>query len=195
MIEQDVPQWYIKSCKTIKYMFPKAHAVAYVMMAFRIAYFKVHHPEAFYNTYFTIKADDFDAQIVIQGEEFIKKKITEIRSKGNDATQKDKNTLTVLEIVIEAMQRGIEFTNVHLYDSKINEFKITDEGLRPPLITLQGLGSSAAESIIQARNEEKFTSIEDLSNRASVSKTVIEVMKEHGCLEGLPETNQLSLFG
>lgn len=194
MRDNDVPDWYIKSCKKIKYMFPKAHAVAYVMMAFRIAFFKVHYPEAFYNTYFTIKSADFDAQVVIQGKDFIKEKIQEIKAKGNDATQKDKNTLTVLEIVIEALARGIEFVSVDLYDSAADEFEITDNGLRPPLITLQGLGKSAAESIIQARSEGDFSSIEDLKNRSSVSKTVIEVMKEHGCLDGLPETNQLSFF-
>ncbi|MGM0470685.1 MAG: PolC-type DNA polymerase III [Bacillota bacterium] len=195
MRDNDVPDWYIKSCKKIKYMFPKAHAVAYVMMAFRIAFFKVHYPQAFYNTYFTIKSDDFDSQIVLQGREFIEEKIAEIKSKGNDATQKDKNTLTVLEIVIEALERGIEFTTVDLYESKAEEFVITeDDYLRPPLITLQGLGKSAAESIVKARQDGEFTSIEELKNQTSISKTVIEVMKEHGCLEELPETNQLSFF-
>ncbi len=195
MNDNNVPDWYIESCKKIKYMFPKAHASAYVMMAFRIAYFKVHYPEAFYNTYFTIKADDFDSQIVLQGREFVERKIQEIRAKGNDATAKDKNTLTVLEIVIEAMCRGINFTIVDIYDSKAREFQITPKGLLPPLISLQGLGSSAAENLVAARPEGEFTSIEDLSNRAGLSKTVIEVMREHGCLVGLPETNQLSLFG
>ncbi|MCK8816485.1 PolC-type DNA polymerase III [Natroniella sulfidigena] len=195
MRDNDVPEWYIKSCKTINYMFPKAHAAAYVMMAFRIAYFKVHHPEAFYNTYFTIKADDFDAQIVLQGKEFIKKKINEIKAKGNDATAKDKNTLKVLQIVIEAMARGITFKTVDIYQSKAKEFQITDEGLLPPLISLQGLGDSAADSLVQARQGEEFTSIEDLVNRTGLSKTVIEVLKEIGAVDDLPETNQLSLFG
>jgi DNA polymerase-3 subunit alpha (Gram-positive type) len=195
MKEHNVPDWYIESCKRIKYMFPKAHAAAYVMMAFRIAYFKVHYPEAFYNTYFTIKADDFDAQIVLQGREFVEKKIQEIKMKGNDATAKDKNTLTVLEIVVEAMARGIKFTQIDVYKSKAKEFQITKEGLLPPFISLQGLGQSAAENLVKSREEGEFTSIEDLSNRAGLSKTVIEVMKEHGSLDGWPETNQLSLFG
>ena len=194
MRKNNVPNWYIKSCKKINYMFPKAHAAAYVMMAYRIAYFKVHYPEAFYNTYFSIKADDFDAQIVLQGQEFIEKKIAEINNKGNDATAKDKRTLRVLRIVIEALARGISFCPVDIYDSKINRFQITDEGLRPPLISLDGLGTRAAENIVEKR-ESEFTSIEDLSNQASLSKTVIEVMREHGCLDDLPETNQLSLFG
>ncbi|WP_027338737.1 PolC-type DNA polymerase III [Halonatronum saccharophilum] len=196
MRENKVPDWYIESCKRIKYMFPKAHAAAYVMMAFRIAYFKVHHPKAFYNTYFTIKASDFDAQIVLNGREFIEKKVSEIKAKGNDATAKDKNTLTVLEIVLEAMARGIEFTKVDIYKSKAKEFQIDENGLLlPPLISLQGLGDSAAQNLVEVRKGKEFTSIEDLSNQASLSKTVIEVMKEHGSLDGLPETNQLSLFG
>ena len=194
MRDNGVPNWYIKSCKKINYMFPKAHAAAYVMMAYRIAYFKVHYPQAFYNTYFSIKADDFDAQIVLQGREFIEKKIAEINNKGNDATAKDKRTLRVLRIVVEALARGISFCQVDIYESKINEFQITEEGLRPPLISLDGLGSRAAENIVQERQDDEFTSIEDLSNRASLSKTVIEVMREHGCLDDLPETNQLSLF-
>ncbi|MFO7819212.1 MAG: PolC-type DNA polymerase III [Halanaerobacter sp.] len=194
MRENNVPNWYIKSCKKINYMFPKAHAAAYVMMAYRIAYFKVHYPEAFYNTYFSIKSDDFDAQIVLQGQEFIEKKIAEINNKGNDATAKDKRTLRVLRIVVEALARGISFCPVDIYESQINRFQITEEGLRPPLISLDGLGTRAAENIVDKR-EEEFTSIEDLSNQASLSKTVIEVMREHGCLDDLPETNQLSLFG
>ncbi|MCK8823507.1 PolC-type DNA polymerase III [Fuchsiella alkaliacetigena] len=195
LVEASIPNWYIKSCKKIEYMFPKAHAVAYVMMAFRIAFFKVHYPQAFYTAYFTIKATDFDAQLVAQGQDFVEQTITKLRSKGNDATQKEKNTLKVLEIVIEAMLRGVEFTTVDLYQSSAHEFQINEEGLLlPPLITLQGLGESAAQSIIEARNQGEFTSIENLSNRAGLSKTVIEVLKEHGCLEGLPATNQLSMF-
>ena len=194
MRDNNVPNWYIKSCKKINYMFPKAHAAAYVMMAYRIAYFKVHYPQAFYNTYFTIKADDFDAQIVLKGKEFIEKKINEINNKGNDATAKDKNTLRVLKIVIESLARGISFCPVDIYKSKIQEFEITEDGLRPPLISLDGLGNRAAENLVEARSEGEFTSIEDLSNKASLSKTVIEVMREHGCLDDLPETNQLSLF-
>ncbi|MGM0500963.1 MAG: PolC-type DNA polymerase III, partial [Bacillota bacterium] len=195
MRENNVPDWYIKSCKKINYMFPKAHAAAYVMMAYRIAYFKVHYPQAFYNTYFTIKADDFNAQIVLKGKSFIEQKIKEINNKGNDATAKDKNTLRVLRIVIEALARGISFCPVDIYDSKAQEFQIKEEGLRPPLISLDGLGKKAAQNLVEVRSEEEFTSIEDLSNKASLSKTVIEVMREHGCLDDLPETNQLSLFG
>ncbi|MFP4660967.1 MAG: PolC-type DNA polymerase III [Halanaerobiales bacterium] len=194
MSENNVPEWYIDSCNKIKYMFPKAHAAAYVMMAFRIAYFKVHYPEAFYATYFTIKAGDFDAQIIGQGYDHVIQIKTELEAKGNDLTAKEKNVLTILEIVIEAMVRGIKFANVDIYKSAVNIFKITEEGLLPPLISLQGLGESAAQSIAATREECGFTSIEDLVNRTRISKTVVEVMKEHGTLDGMPEKNQLSLF-
>ncbi|MFW5972011.1 MAG: PolC-type DNA polymerase III [Bacillota bacterium] len=194
MRENNVPEWYIESCNKIKYMFPKAHAAAYVMMAFRIAYFKVHYPEAFYATYFSIKADDFDAQIVCQGYEYVIKVMKELEGKGNDMTAKDKNVYTILEIVVEALARGITFTNVDLYRSKVKNFEITEDGLLPPLISLQGLGENAAENIAVTREEGEFTSIEDMVNKTRVSKTVVEVMKQHGTLEGIPEKNQLSLF-
>lgn len=194
MRENNVPEWYIDSCNTIKYMFPKAHAAAYVMMAFRIAYFKVHHPEAFYATYFTIKAADFDAQIICQGYEYVCNVKKDLEAKGNDLTAKEKSVLTILEIVIEAMVRGIKFTNVDLYKSDVTKFHITEDGLLPPLISLQGLGENAAQSIAATREENEFTSIEDLVNRTRISKTVVEVMKEHGTLKGMPEKNQLSLF-
>ncbi|MFW6030512.1 MAG: PolC-type DNA polymerase III, partial [Halanaerobiales bacterium] len=194
MIENDVPDWYIESCKKIKYMFPKAHAAAYVMMAFRIAYFKVHYPEAFYKTYFTIKASDFDAEMVAKGYNYVLRKKEELENKGNDKTQKEKGTLSVLEIVIEAMNRGIKFKCVDLYKSKAYEFVLIEDGLLPPLISLQGLGNSAAESIVESRENGDFKSIEDLVNRASVTKTVIEVLTSHGCLTNLPEKNQLSLW-
>ena len=189
-----VPDWYIDSCKKIKYMFPKAHAAAYVMMAFRIAYFKVRHPEEFYTTYFTIKAGDFDAEIVSQGYQYVLDYYQELESRSSELTAKDKNLMTVLEIVIEAMARGINFLPVDLYRSSISDFQLTKEGLLPPLISLTGLGSAAAESLLTARQESKFSSIEDLQNRTSLSSTVIDVMKEHGSLEGLPERDQLSLF-
>ncbi|MCF8008445.1 MAG: PolC-type DNA polymerase III [Halanaerobiales bacterium] len=188
-----VPDWYINSCKKIKYMFPKAHAAAYVMMAYRIAYFKVHYPKAFYLTYFSTKASSFDAQIVDKGLEFIKDHLNKLKEQDK-LTAKDKETITILESVIEAIYRGIKFGKVDLYDSKKNTFSLKDDLLIPPLICLEGLGSSAAESIINTRKKSSFISIEDLVNRTSLSKTVIEKMKKHGTLTGLPEKNQLSLF-
>jgi len=193
MRENSIPDWYIDSCKKIKYMFPKAHAAAYVMMAYRIAYFKVHYPKAFYLTYFSTKASAFDAQIVDKGLEFVKDHLNKL-NKQDKLTAKDKETITILEVVIEAMHRGIEFDKVDLYNSKMSTFILDDDKLVPPLICLEGLGTSAAESIIEARKDGDFISVEDLSNRTRLSKTVIEKMKDHGTLKGLPEKNQLSLF-
>lgn len=193
MRENGVPDWYIKSCKKIKYMFPKAHAAAYVMMAFRIAYFKVHYPEAFYLTYFSTKAKAFDAQIIDKGLEYIRDYLKNLNNQDK-LTAKDKETITILEVVIEAIERGVEFGKVDLYSSKKGDFILKDDKLIPPLICLEGLGSSAASSIIEARKNGKFISIEDLTNQTSLSKTVIEKMKEHGTLTGLPDKNQLELF-
>ncbi len=194
MREFNVPAWYIESCKKIKYMFPKAHAVAYVMMAYRIAYFKVHYPEAFYATYFTVRADEFDADIVVQGSFGIRQKIHEIESRGNDASAKDKNLLTILEVALEMYERGIKMLRVSLEKSQAVKFLITDEGILPPFAALQGLGETAARNIVKARSEKSFTSVEDLRFRARLSKTVIEIMHNHGCLNGLPETDQMALF-
>jgi DNA polymerase-3 subunit alpha (Gram-positive type) len=195
MRENNVPDWYIDSCKKIKYMFPKAHAAAYVTMAYRIAYFKVHHPAAFYTAYFSIKADDFDAQLACNGREKVINKIEELEALGNDMTAKESGTLTVLRIVLEAMMRGIEFLPVDIYESEADRFiKKEDNKLLAPLISLQGLGGSAAESVVLERQKSDFTSIEELSNRTSLTSTVIEVLREHGSLAGMPERNQLSLF-
>ncbi len=194
MKEHGVPDWYIDSCLKIKYMFPKAHAVAYVMMAFRIAYFKVNYPLAFYATYFSVRADEFDADIVVHGKETVKMTLEQIRSKGNDATQKEKNLETILEVAYEAMLRGVSFLRVDLYRSDPQKFIITDEGLLPPLASLQGLGDNAAKYVAAAREEGTFLSIEDLKSRARLSSAVIEVLQKHGCLEGMSESDQLGLF-
>lgn len=194
MREQNVPDWYITSCKTVKYLFPKAHATAYVMMSFRIAYYKVYYPEAFYATYYTVKIDDFDADLIVKGKEAVKAKWIEIDKKGNNATTKEKNLATLLESVYEMYLRGIKVLPVDLYRSSANKFTLTPEGILPPLNALQGLGINAAISIVNAREESQFLSVDDLRERAKVSKTVIEILKGHGCLEGIPENNQLSLF-
>ncbi|WP_425447477.1 PolC-type DNA polymerase III [Dethiothermospora halolimnae] len=195
MRENGIPEWYIESCKKIKYMFPKAHAVAYVMMSFRIAYFKVHYPEAFYATYFTTKAVDFDAQLIVKGEEAIRSKIKELEALGNDKTAKEKNLLTVLEVALEMYCRGLRFNKVDLYKSHSDIFIIDDNGITPPLKSLQGVGENAARSIFTERENGKFISIEDMTNRCKITKTVVEALTIHGCLEGLSERNQLSLFG
>lgn len=194
MRELSLPDWYIDSCNKIKYMFPKAHAVAYVMMSFRIAYFKVYYPEAFYATYFTIKAADFDGQLILSGKEKIKDKILEIESTGNMATAKEKNLQVVLEVALEMYARGFKFENVDLYKSDSDRFIIGDNGILPPLKGLDGVGENAARKIVEERAVSKFISIEDLVKRGKVSRTVIEALSNHGCLEDLPESNQISLF-
>ena len=190
----NVPEWYIDSCNKIKYMFPKAHAAAYVMMSFRIAYFKVYYPEAFYATYFTTKAQDFDAQLVLKGKDAVNEKIKELESLSNNVTTKEKNLLTVLEVVQEMYGRGYEFENINLYKSHSDVFLIGNEGIIPPLRSLDGIGDTAAKKIIEERNMAKFISIEDLVNRTKISKTVIDALEEHGCLNDLPKSNQISLF-
>lgn len=194
MREMNVPNWYIESCKKIKYMFPKAHAAAYVLMSFRIAYFKVHYPEAFYATYFTTKASDFDAELILQGKEVVKNKIQKLESLQNDKTAKEKNLLTVLEVVLEMYSRGFTFEKVDLYRSDSDKFLLGEKGIIPPLKSLEGMGEMAAKNIVLEREKGIFISVEDLINRAKVSKAVIESLKNHGCLDDIPESNQLSLF-
>jgi DNA polymerase-3 subunit alpha (Gram-positive type) len=190
----NIPEWYIESCKKIKYMFPKAHAVAYVMMSYRIAYFKVHHPEAFYATYFTTKAQDFDAHLVLKGQEAVKEKIKELEGLSNQMTAKEKNLLTVLEVVQEMYARGFNFEKVDLYRSDSDRFLIGENGILPPLKSLEGVGETAARNIVKERENDKFLSIEDFVTRTKVSKTVVEALREHGCFSDLPESNQISLF-
>ena len=190
----NIPDWYIESCKKIKYMFPKAHAAAYVMMSFRIAYFKVYYPEAFYATYFTTKAQDFDAHLILKGKDAVDEEIKKLESLSNNTTAKEKNLLTVLEVVQEMYGRGYNFEKVNLYKSHSDVFLIGEEGIIPPLRSLDGVGDTAAKKIVEERNMAKFISIEDLSNRTRISKTVIDALAEHGCLKDLPESNQISLF-
>jgi DNA polymerase-3 subunit alpha (Gram-positive type) len=186
-----IPQWYIDSCNKIKYMFPKAHAAAYVMMAFRIAWFKVYYPEAFYVTYFTVRADEFDADIISKGPDRVRSAMRELEQKGNDATQKEKNLLTILEIANEMYARRIKCLPVDLYESDATKFMITDHGLLPPLNALAGLGSAAAANIVEARKNGRFLSVDDLKIRAGVSKSVIEILENHGCLCGMQQSNQV----
>jgi len=194
MKQAGVPGWYIDSCRKIKYMFPKAHAVAYVTMAFRIAYFKVHHPAPFYASFFTVRADEFDADLICRGPENVRAKIMEIEKKGNEAPIKEKNLLTVLEVAREMFERGITLLPVDLYQSDATRFIISPSGLVPPLAALQGVGDVAAQHIVEAREQGRFTSIEDLRLRSKVSKAVLDVLGNHGCLQGLDETDQMVLF-
>lgn len=194
MRKNNVPEWYIQSCQKIKYMFPKAHATAYVMMAVRIAYFKVHYPLEFYATYFTVRADDFDIPLMVKGSSAIRQKIEEIEGKGHDAQPKEKALLTVLEMALEMVERGFKFANVDLYRSDATKFLIDGNSLIAPFNALPGLGTNAAIGIVKAREEGEFLSKEDLLARSRISKTVLEYLDEQGALQGLPESNQLSLF-
>ena len=195
MKEHDVPDWYIKSCEKIKYMFPKAHAAAYVTNAFRIAYFKVHHPKAYYAAYFTIRADEFDSDIMCYGKEKVLNKMKEIDLAGNSATTKDKNMYAILELVLEMYERGINFLPIDLYKSHATKFLVEEDGIRPPLNSIPGLGTVAAEGIDEAKKDGKFMSIDDMKIRSKIGKSVIELLDRVGCLKGMSESNQMSLFG
>ncbi|HKM43804.1 MAG TPA: PolC-type DNA polymerase III [Limnochordia bacterium] len=190
----EIAEWYIDSCKKISYMFPKAHAVAYVMMAFRIAFFKVHYPLPYYSALFSLRAGDLDAQLLVGGEPVVRAEIEAINAKGFEATPKEKSTVTQLEIVLEALARGVVFLPVDLYKSTEQVFLIEDGGLRSPLASLQGMGVNAAAGVVESRKGGEFISIEDLRQRSRITKAVVETLRLHGCLADLPETNQLTLF-
>ena len=194
MRSNNVPEWYIESCKKIKYMFPKAHAAAYVINAFRIAWFKVHIPKAYYTTMYSIRADEFDSEFMIFGEKKVKEKMEEIDKLGNSATQKDKGMYNILEYVLEMYKRGITFLPIDIYKSQATKFTMEPEGIRPSLNSIAGLGGVAAESIVAARRDGEFISKEDLMKRAKVGKAVIDLLDKYGCLEGMSTSNQLSLF-
>ncbi|MDU5350213.1 MAG: PolC-type DNA polymerase III [Peptostreptococcus sp.] len=195
MKANNVPDWYIGSCQKIKYMFPKAHAVAYVMTSFRIAYCKVNYPEAFYATYFTTKVEDFDVDLVTRGLDAVRAKMERIRELGNSATAKENNQYTILEVVVEMLCRGIEMEKVDIYRSHPTDFQLDgDKKILPPMVALQGMGENAALSIARERENGAFLSKEDLIKRTKVSKTVVEKLSEHGSLDGMSDKNQLSFF-
>jgi DNA polymerase-3 subunit alpha (Gram-positive type) len=190
-----VPDWYIWSCKTIKYMFPKAHAGAYVLSCLRIAWFKVYHTLEFYATYFTVRAGAIDGDLITKGPEAVRRYVEEIEAKGREATPKEKESLTEYELVEEAFKRSIRFAKVDLYRSEAGHYLINEDGtLLCPFNALAGLGDNAAAAIVEARSHGEFVSIEDLKNRARLNKSVIELLTSHGCLQGMPEGNQL-VFG
>ncbi|WP_122646831.1 PolC-type DNA polymerase III [Enterococcus mediterraneensis] len=194
MRENNVPEWYIDSCSKIKYMFPKAHAAAYVLMALRVAYFKVYFPILYYCAYFSVRADDFDLVAMAKGKDAVKASMKEITDKGMDASTKEKNMLTVLELANEMLERGYEFGMIDLYKSDANNFVIEGNKLIAPFRAVPSLGSNVAKQIVEARKDGPFLSKEDLANRGKVSKTLIDYMTEQGVLKDLPDENQLSLF-
>ena len=196
MREYNIPDWYIESCKKIKYMFPKAHAVAYVTMAFRIAWFKVYYPLAYYAAFFSVRADEFDSECMIYGKEKVKQKMKELEMQGNNMSATDKSMYTILEIVLEMYERGIKFLPIDIYKSHSTKFQIEDGMIRPPLSSIPGLGEVAAVSIEKAVKEEhgKFISIDDFQLKARIGKSMIDLLGKFGCLEGMSKSNQISLF-
>ena len=194
MKENNVPDWYIESCKKIKYMFPKAHAAAYVMMALRIAYFKVYYPIEYYIAYFTVRADLFDAAIMTKGVDKVRAEMKRINLKGTSVTANEKALYTILEICLEMYERGFNFLPVDLYQSHAKKFRKVDNAILPPLNAFAGVGESAAEAIEAAAKKEKFLSQEDLKNKAGITKAVVEVLAENGVLKDLPETSQIDFL-
>ena len=196
MKEAGIPEWYIESCRKIKYMFPKAHATAYVTSAFRIAWFKVHHPIWYYCAYLSIRRDQFDIASMVRGEDAIRAKIDEIDAKGNQASNKDLDTRDTLCICLEMVCRGFYFKNIDVDKSDGKHFIITEDqkGLIIPFRALDGLGDNVAEAIVKARKNGPFISMEDLRERGKVNTSAMEKLKDLGCLDNMSESNQLSLF-
>ena len=197
MEDNNIPSWYIESCYKIQYMFPKAHACAYVMSAMRIAWFKVYQPLNYYATFFSIRVVDFDIETMIKGYDAIKLKIEDLENKGFEITKKEGDVLETLKIALEATARGIKFANLDLNKSDSVKFVISDtlqDTLIPPFRAIDGLGDTVGKTIVLERENREFLSIEDLQKRGKVSGTLIEKMKSMNILKDLPDSNQLSLF-
>ncbi len=196
MREVNVPEWYIESCRKIKYMFPKAHAVAYVMSALRIAWFKVYHPIWYYASYFSVRITDFDIETMIQGYNAIRKKIDDLTEKGFEASNKETSVLETLKIALESTARNINFAPIDIEKSDSKNFLIAEDGktLIPPFRAIDGLGDTVAQNIVSERKIKPFLSVEDLQKRAKVSQTLIDKMRLMGILKDLPESSQMTLF-
>ncbi len=199
MREHNVPDWYINSCKKIKYMFPKGHAVAYCTNTFRIGYFKINYPLAFYAGHFSVKYETFSYEYMCFGLEKAQKKFDEIMEMGNKASDKDKAVADLMKIVIEMYVRGYKFTTIDIYKSDTTKFKVVkdengEEVLLPPLCTIEGLGLNAAESIATARTRGEFKTLEDMSARTNLGKKLIQLLKDTGIVDGIRDTDQLTLF-
>lgn len=194
MKTHNLPDWYLDSCLKIKYMFPKAHAAAYVMGAMRLGYYKIHYPKAFYCATFSVRPEGFDAADVIKGVDHLKGIITNLENLGKAKTAKDDETINTYQVVIEAMMRGVKFLPVDLYKSQANRFTIEEEGLRMPFSVINGLGENAALNIVRVRDEGDFLSQEEFRARAGISTTVMETMNREGVFGDLPVSAQMSLF-
>lgn len=194
MKEAGVEEWYIESCKRIKYMFPKAHAVAYVMMAFRIAYFKVYYPLAYYAAYFSIRAKAFDYELMCQGKEKLEAQMNDYKKRFNELSQKEQASYGDMRIVQEMYARGYEFTPIDIFTASAKNFRIVDGKLMPALNSIDGMGDKAAEGVVEAVKDGPFTSCENFKNRSKVSGTIMEKMREMGLLGSLPLNDQMTLL-
>ncbi len=194
LTENHIPEWFIESCEKIKYLFPKAHAAAYVVMSFKIAWYKIYHPLAFYASFFSIRAEDFDAQTILGGYEAVRQRIKDIEKMGQSAPQKEKKLVTILELAREMYARGFEFYPVDIYRSDSRRFLVAEQGLILPFSALPNIGLAAAEGIIKARAEGEFISVEDFQIRSHLNKSGMDVLRKENCFHGLPENTQISLF-
>ena len=196
MRDHGVPEWYIDSCMKIKYMFPKAHAAAYMIAALRLGWYKVHKPVEYYAAYFTVRGEDFDAATVVKGRAAVRQRMKEIQQKGHDATAKEEAAFTTFQIVNEMLARGIEVLPIDLYRSDAKRYLVEEGKIRLPFSSMSGVGEAAATSLQQARESGgEFISVDDLQVRAKVSRAVIDMLQETGALKGLPQSSQMSLFG
>ena len=194
MRASNVPDWYIDSCKKIKYMFPKAHAAAYVMSAIRLGWYKVHMPLAFYSGYWSAAPGGFDGELAMRGKDAILQALEDIKNKGKEATQKDNETYSAMLMVYEYLSRGFKFLPVDIYKSDSKYYLPEDGKIRLPFSSLSGLGEAAAQNIVESRSGGEYLSVEDLRQRTGISKSVIEILQTNGALDGLSETSQISLF-
>jgi DNA polymerase-3 subunit alpha (Gram-positive type) len=194
MLVAEIPEWYIQSCKTIKYMFPKAHAAAYVMMAFRIAYFKVYYPLAYYCAYFSIRASAFNYELMCQGREHLEQIMSDYKSRNNILTKKELDTYRDMRIVQEMYARGFLFAPIDVFSAEAHRFQIVGDKLMPSLSSIDGMGEAAANGVVEASKQGKFLSRDDFKIRCKVSSTVVDTMARMGLLGELPQSNQMSLL-
>lgn len=194
MKEKNVPDWYVWSCKKIKYMFPKAHAAAYVMMAWRIAYCKIYYPQAYYASFFSIRAKAFSYELMCQGQKHLEDIMADYKKRSDSLSNKEKDSYADMRVVQEMYARGFEFMPIDIFKAQSRLFQVIDGKIMPSLSSIDGLGEKAADAIVEAAKDGPFLSRDDFRDRTKVSKTVVDLMAQLGLLGDLPESNQISLF-